>query len=107
MALKVNVNLKGARKRLDTGIKKTQYTLANQVRADSNLYAPKLSGDLRRYSQVTNDNKSIIWSVPYARRHYYNQFTNYTTLGTGPKWDQKAKGYHLSNWRKIAEGVIK
>mgnify|MGYP002524800445 CR=1 FL=1 len=107
MKIRVKVELEKLKKRLASGIERQQYILANQVMADSNKYVPLLSGDLRRFSQVSNDGKSVQWNSVYARRLYYNQFTNYTTPGTGPHWDKKAKQYHLSSWKKIAEDVAK
>lgn len=84
-----------------------QYALANQVHADANLYAPRKSGDLRIQSYVSMDSKQIIWNAPYARRQYYNQFRNYTTPGTGPKWDQKAKAIHGRQWQSIVKKAMK
>lgn len=105
--VKVTKDLKGVKTRVDKMTKLGQYALANQVHADSNLYAPKRVGDLRRESYVTGDNKQVIWAVPYARRQYYNQFTHYTTPGTGPKWDQKALAIHGRQWQNIVKKAMK
>lgn len=105
--VKVTKDLKGVKTRVDKMTKLGQYALANQVHADSNLYAPRKSGDLRNQSSITLDAKSIIWSAPYARRQYYNQFTHYTTPGTGPKWDQKAKAIHGKQWQNIVKKAMK
>lgn len=87
--------------------KKGQYALANQMHTDSNNYAPMLSGDLRTQSQVSADNKTVVWNAPYARRHYYNLMANYSTPGTGPKWDEKAKSIHLESWKSVAKAAMK
>lgn len=92
-----------ARELVDRG----QYAFVNQVYADANMYAPRLTGDLRNQSQISNDNKSITWNSPYAARQYYNQFTNYSTPGTGPKWDQKAKAIHYDTWIRVIEGAMR
>lgn len=105
--IKVTKQLSGVKTRVNEMTKRGQYAFANQVHADSNLYAPRLSGDLRMQSQITNDNKQIVWNAPYARRHYYNQMTNYSTPGTGPKWDQKAKSIHMKSWERVAKAAMK
>lgn len=109
MAVRVRVkkDLKGVNGRVNQMTKLGQYALANQVHADSNLYAPFKSGDLRIQSYVTGDNQQVIWNVPYARRQYYNQFSKYTTPGTGPKWDRKALAIHINQWTKITKKAMK
>lgn len=78
-------------------------TLADQVHADSNKYAPFRDGDLRTQSQVAMNNKAVIWNVPYARRQYYNIGADFSEPGTGPKWFEKAKSIHLEQWKEIVE----
>lgn len=110
MSIRVNVKVqtKGVKKRVGQMVDRGQYALANQVHADSNLYAPKKTGDMRIQSYVTNDNKQVIWNAPYARRQYYApNGWKYTTPGTGPKWDQKAKAIHGRQWRNIVEKAMK
>jgi cytochrome c2 len=105
--VKVTKNLKGVVKRTAQMTKQGQYALANQVHADSNLYAPRKSGDLRNQSNVSPDNKQIIWNVPYARRQYYNYGAKFTTPGTGPKWDSKALAIHGKSWERIVKKAMK
>ncbi|MEH7236756.1 minor capsid protein [Bacillus sp. JJ1562] len=105
--VKVKVDLKGVNKRTQQMTKSGQYALANQVHADSNIYAPMKSTDLRNQSTIAIDGKSIIWHARYARRQYYNQFSNYTTPGTGPKWDKKALSIHRSQWERITKKAMK
>lgn len=109
MAVRINVkkDLKGVSKRVSQMTKLGQYALANQVHQDSNKYAPKKTGDLRTQSYVTPDNKQVIWNVPYARRQYYNVGAKFTTPGTGPKWDQKAKSIHGKQWEQIVKKAMK
>lgn len=104
MSVRVQVSLNGVHTRIERFTDRAQYILANQVLADSNNYVPELSGDLKRYAIVSNDNKNILWTQPYARRQYYGNFKNYTKPGTGPKWDEKAKSNHLSSWVRILRG---
>lgn len=82
--------------------KLAQIALVNQVHADMNPYAPFKHGPLRNASYVALDNKSIIYTVPYARAQFYTQFSNYTTPGTGPRWDLKAKAIHGASWASAA-----
>lgn len=105
--IKVTKQLTGVTTRLNQMTKQGQYALVNQVHADSNMYVPMLSSDLRNQSTIALDGKSIIWNAPYARRHYYNQMSNYSTPGTGPKWDQKAKSIHLKSWERVAKAAMK
>lgn len=106
MGVNVKVDFDGVYKKKDKMMKNGQYALANQVHADSNNYVPAKSYDLRNLSSIALDGKQIIYNVPYARRQYYNQYSNYTTPGTGPKWDQKAKSIHLKSWLKITKGAM-
>lgn len=105
--VKVTKDLKGIPVRVSQMTKRGQYALANQVHADSNIYAPFLSGDLRNQSYVTNDNKEVIWNVPYARPQYYNYGARFTTPGTGPKWDSKALALHRASWLRITKAAMK
>ena len=97
------VNLRPSFDRLKDITDRGQFALANQVLADSNQYVPELSGDLARLSYITNDNKQIVWSQPYATYQYYGQFKNYTKPGTGGRWDQRAASRHTQDWIKIVE----
>lgn len=109
MSVRVNIkkDLGGVTKRVEGMTKLGQYALANQVHADSNRYVPFLSGDLRNQSYITNDNKEIIWNVPYARRQYWNYGAKFTTPGTGPKWDSKALALHRDSWLRITKAAMK
>ncbi|MBM4762709.1 minor capsid protein [Bacillus sp. B15-48] len=109
MAVRINIkkDLKGVSKRVSQMTKQGQYAFANQVHADSNLYAPRLSSDLRNQSNVTSDNKQVVWNVPYARRQYYNYGAKFTTPGTGPKWDSKALAIHGRQWVNITKKAMK
>ena len=109
MAVKINVrkDLKGVPKRVKQMTKKGQYALANQVHSDMEDYVPALSRDLRNHSYVTADNKEVVYPEIYAKRQFYNQFSNYTTPGTGPRWDLKAKSIHGKSWERIIKKAMK
>lgn len=81
-----------------------QYMLANQVRGDSEPFVPKKRGDLRAAVTVSSDNTELIYNMNYARRHYFvysSKGFNYTTPGTGPRWDRKAAAQHGNKWGKV------
>lgn len=105
--VKVTKDLSGIPPRVSQMTKLGQYALVNQVHADSNPYVPMLTSDLRNQSNITADNKSIIYNVPYARTQYHTQFSNYTTPGTGPYWDKKAKSIHGQSWVNIVKKAMK
>jgi|SRR5690625_1544278 len=107
--VRVNVtkDLKGVKIKTDRMSKLGQYALINQVHADMNPYVPALSYDLRNQSSMTLDGKSIIYNVPYARKQFYIQHSNYTTPGTGPRWDLKAKAIHGKSWEDITKAAMR
>lgn len=105
--IRINRNLTGVQVRANQMIERGQHALVNQVYADTNLYVPMKSTDLRTQSQIASDEKSIVWNTPYARRQYYNQMVNYTTPGTGPKWDEKAKSIHKESWARVAKAAMR
>ncbi|MEK3890247.1 minor capsid protein [Bacillus sp. FSL K6-3431] len=109
MAIKVKFksDLDGVKRKASDMVKQGQYAFANQVLADSNIYAPMLSSDLRNQSSIALDGKSIIWNAPYARRQYYNYGAKFTTPGTGPKWDVKAQAIHGASWQEIVKKAMK
>lgn len=79
--------------------------LANQAMADMNQFVPAKSNVLRLSVTIGIDGSNIYYNTPYARRHFYAPGDwNYTTPGTGPRWDEKAKGIYMSDWEKAFLG---
>lgn len=109
MSVRVSVqkNLKGIPIKINQMKKLGQYALANQVHADMDQYVPKLSGDLRTQSAVSNDGKSIYYNAPYARRRFYEPARRYTTPGTTARWDLKAKAIHGKSWERIVKKAMR
>jgi len=105
--VKVTKDLTGIPKRVDGMTKLGQYALVNQVHADMNQYVPMLTSDLRNLSSIGLDGESIHYSVPYAQRQYHTQFSRYTTAGTGPYWDKKAKAIHGQSWVNVVKKAMK
>lgn len=107
MSVVVDIDLSGVPVKLNRMTELGQYALANQVYADMNNYVPALSFDLRNQSSVAPDGKSIIYNVPYARRQFYVPAINYTTAGTGARWDLKAKSIHGDSWARITKAAMR
>lgn len=98
--INVKIDLSGVTKKLSAAnFKRGQFALANQVMADSNRFVPKREGNLRNSAHVDSNGQYIDWNSPYASRQYRGiGIHNYTTPGTGPRWDLKAKGMYLNSW---------
>lgn len=107
VSVQVTKDLTGIPVRVKQMTKLGQYALVNQVHADMNNYVPKLTGDLRNQSFIASDGKSIIYNVPYARRQFYVPARRYTTPGTGPRWDEKAKSIHIRSWERVTKAAMR
>ena len=97
----IQIDLKKVYDKLSNdNIQRGQFNMAQRMHATMNEnFVPMRDGNLRALSNVSPDGKSINWNSVYARRHYYAPGTwDYTTPGTGPKWDEKAKGVFMSDW---------
>lgn len=97
----ISVDLSGVYRKLSTTQAETgRYNMAQTAHRDMNEnFVPLREGNLRMQSTVSANGKQIIWNSVYARRHYYATGNwNYTTAGTGPRWDEKAKGVFMSRW---------
>lgn len=103
----IKVDVDGVKAKAERMTKLGQVALASQVHADMNPYVPARSYDLRNQSTIAPDSKSIIYQVPYARRQFYNLYSNYTTPGTGPRWDLKAEAIHGAAWVGVVERAMK
>lgn len=101
-----HVDLRGIETRLDTGINTAQQFLANQVRNDIEKFVPRRYGYLRNTSTIGLNGESIFYNMPYARKQFYTQFRNYTTPGTGPRWDLKGKSRHMRQWVSLTKAVF-
>lgn len=90
--------------------RKAQLEIANQVMIDMDPYIPLLDGPLRLSGHVSSGGEHIEYNTPYARAQFYGssynkntgfEFHNYTTPGTGKRWDLKAKGIHGNSWAEV------
>jgi len=97
--VQVTINLTVARNKLSqNNVNRGRYALANQALADMNQFVPMDENILRMTGHVNNDGSGAIWDTPYAANLFYMPKYNYTTPGTGPRWDMKAKRIFMSSW---------
>ncbi|HEL2057761.1 TPA: capsid protein [Streptococcus suis] len=80
--------------------------LANQILIDVDPYIPLRDGPLRLSGRVEQMGRIVSHNTVYARAHYYGtngivDFHNYSTPGTGPKWDERAKENHMNSWEQV------
>lgn len=108
----------------EANVKRGMYAMANQMLADMTNYVPLKDTGLRQSGHVESED-TLAWDTPYASAQYYAHFKRnlfytdrqrrwffwalnngglpsggYTTPGTGPYWDQVAKGKHMNDWTK-------
>jgi hypothetical protein len=99
--VQVNVNLSKVKAKLSTGnIKRGRIALANQALGDMNQFVPMRDNILRQTGHANGEGSEVIWSTAYAARLFYMPMYNYTTPGTGPRWDLKAKRIFISDWER-------
>src|SRR5699024_173170 len=97
--VQIKVDLSGAQAKLSQQAhQRGQFAMANQMMADMNQFVPMKEGILRMTATVDIDGSAINYNTPYASRLFYYQMVNYTTPGTGPRCDNKAKGMFMSDW---------
>lgn len=77
----------------------------NQMHQDMERYVPKRAGFLRSQSFV-NDT-GVHYTAKYAKAQFYgfvngSRVQNYSTPGTGRRWDLRAKSTYMSDWQKVA-----
>lgn len=79
---------------------------------DAQPFVPLEFGPLRGSSLVENGGKQVSWEIysdrgfPYGVQQFYTQYSNYTTPGTGPRWDEQAKANHYQSWVQQIKGVM-
>ncbi|GIO25167.1 minor capsid protein [Oceanobacillus sp. J11TS1] len=97
--VQISINLDGAKRKMSQQSRKQgQYALANQAMADMNQFVPMKESILRNTATIDIDGGGINYNTPYARKMFYMMMYNYTTPGTGPRWDNKAKTIYINDW---------
>ena len=106
MGVSVKVDLGGVTRKLSqANLNRGQYAMANQMLADMNQFVPKKESSLRTTGHVSADGKQVVWNTPYAKRQFYAPGGfKYSTPGTGPRWDLKAKPIFINDWTKAFKG---
>lgn len=96
---RVEIDLSGARAKLSPQAhQRGQYVVANQALADMNQFVPMKEGILRMSGTIDIDGSAVRWNRPYAAKMFYMMMYNYTTPGTGPRWDNRAKSRYMVDW---------
>lgn len=90
-------------------MKRKQQFIDSECMRKMEPYTPFLSGVLARSATLHTKIGSglIIQKTPYARRQYYNQYSNYSNNSTGlrgSKWFERMKAKHK---KEILEGADK
>lgn len=106
---------------------KAAESVAMEILADSNFYAPFRSGALIGKSNLDgalsptvenypDEGRTVIsWRVPYARRMYEGKsksgkpfkYGKQSNPNAQSKWFEKAKSLKLADWRKFFEKMLK
>ena len=86
--------------------KRGKFVMANQAMLDMDQYVPRKDGNLRAGASVTSDGM-VKYPGPYGRAQYFGTngivtFRNYSTPGTGKKWDERVPQHTRNNWGKVA-----
>ncbi|MCS6156553.1 minor capsid protein [Lactiplantibacillus plantarum] len=106
MAFRINVDLDGFMEQTSlTNVKRGQYALVNQAMSDMEQFVPKDQGHLRDSVHATSNGSQITYSMPYAKAQFYgiingHPVNNYSTPGTGKRWDLKGKSVFMDSWVK-------
>lgn len=101
MGVSVTVDLSGVRQKLSPQAQaRGKYNMASRMLSTMNEnFVPMEQGNLRAFSHVDQGGDALTWNMPYAKPQYYAPGGwNYTTPGTGPYWDKKAKGVFMNDW---------
>lgn len=101
---KVNVkyNIDPIKKKFDeSNLRRGRYALANQMLADMDQFVPRKEGDLRTAVSISLDGRKIYYHMPYANKMFRKRARNYTTPGTGPRWDRRAADKYGFNWGEV------
>lgn len=114
MGISITVDLGRINKKFGPNAKKVaEYAIANQAMLDMERFVPLRDGDLRGSGHVSDN--QIVYNTVYARAQFYGssynkhrsfKFSKYTTPGTGPRWDLKAKGMYGDKWADKGREVL-
>lgn len=103
----VKVDFKGIKATTDRQARRrAQYAVGNQMLIDMNNHVPLDSSTLRQTGSVGKQGEELTWETKYAKAQFYGTngkavFRNYTTPGTGSRWDLKASGMYMNDWEQV------
>ena len=104
--MRIDISLDRVYDRLSNkNVLRAKLALANQALADMNPFVPMKEGILRTATSVDLDGGGINYHMPYAGPQFYGfingaRIYNYTTPGTGSRWDLRAKAKYMSDWER-------
>jgi hypothetical protein len=111
MNITVEVKQKDINGLIDRNLPQALAILAEQIRADSDQFVPRLTGDLRTFVNVrTNMNEAeLIYNSRYAVYQWFGVgMKHYTTIGTGPEWCEVARNRYGNDWvRVLSNGILR
>ena len=102
MGVKLDINLSGVTDKLSAANRaKGQYAMGLQMLSDMNQFVPYKKGPLRTSGHLSGDASELLYDTPYGKKQFYAPGSwKYSTPGTGPRWDLKAKPIHLNDWKR-------
>lgn len=109
----VTTDLKGIRYKLSPeNLQNGRYAMAEQMLADMDPHVPKDMGDMRTQAFVAADGSAVLYYALYAKAQFYGTngkvvFRNYTTPGTGKRWDLVGQGLYLHQWLRVFKKGMK
>lgn len=105
--VKVKIDLSGIKRKVGPlSLQRAQMAMANQMLLDMSPFVPHRFGDLEASGHVIQNGERLEWSPIYARAQFYGTngkavFKNYTTSGTGKRWDEKASRLYIDRWEQV------
>lgn len=114
MGITIKIDLGRINKKFGANASKVaEHAIASQAMLDMERFVPFRDGNLREFVHISGN--KIIYDMVYARAQFYGSsynkhrsfsFSKYTTAGTGPRWDLKAKGLYGDKWaNKVKEAL--
>ena len=109
MRVSVSVNTKDLDKKLSkANLNNANRIVAGQMLMDMTPFVPmsnaKSRGTLRGSAHLIGT--TLSWNTPYARRRFYEENVNFTTPGTGARWDNRAKAVNMDSWLRVLKKGI-
>ena len=109
MRVSVSVNTKDIDRKLSkANLNNANRIVVGQMLMDMTPFVPmsnaKSRGTLRGSAHLNGT--VLSWNTPYARRRFYEENVNFTTPGTGARWDNRAKAVNMDSWLRVLKKGI-